>query len=200
MNKIIIATGNKNKQSEIETLMQDCNLKFCSQQDLGINSCDEPFDTFVENALAKARHVSKIAGLPAIADDSGICVDVLNGKPGIHSARFSAPKATDSKNIKKLLDLLKNHNNRKAHFHCSIVFIKNHLDPEPFIAEGLWYGEILKEMRGSHGFGYDPIFFDYKTEKSAAEINSEIKNRISHRGQALQKIKQRLKIVYDQNK
>ena len=197
MAKIIIATRNSKKLSEIEVLMKDAKLEFCSQLDFDLKSCDEPYDTFIENALAKARYASKNTGLPAIADDSGICVDILKGKPGIHSARYAGKSATDEKNIKKLLKVLNDEINRKAHFHCSIVFIRNHLDPEPVIAEGFWYGEILKEMKGSNGFGYDPIFLDYKTEKAAAELNSKVKNRISHRAQALQKLKLKLKMIYD---
>ena len=197
MAKIIIATRNSKKLSEIEVLMKDAKLEFCSQLDFDLKSCDEPYDTFIENALAKARYASKNTGLPAIADDSGICVDILKGKPGIHSARYAGKSATDEKNIKKLLKVLNDEINRKAHFYCSIVFIRNHLDPEPVIAEGFWYGEILKQMKGSNGFGYDPIFLDYKTEKAAAELNSKVKNRISHRAQALQKLKLKLKMIYD---
>ena len=197
MAKIIIATRNSKKLSEIEVLMKDAKLEFCSQLDFDLKSCDEPYDTFIENALAKARYASKNTGLPAIADDSGICVDILKGKPGIHSARYAGKSATDEKNIKKLLKVLNDEINRKAHFHCSIVFIRNPLDPEPVITEGFWYGEILKEMKGSNGFGYDPIFLDYKTEKAAAELNSKVKNRISHRAQALQKLKLKLKMIYD---
>ena len=197
MAKIIIATRNSKKLSEIEELMKDVKLEFCSQLDFDLKSCDEPYDTFIENALAKARYASKNTGLPAIADDSGICVDILKGKPGIHSARYAGKSATDEKNIKKLLKVLNDEINRKAHFHCSIVFIRNHHDSEPVITEGFWYGEILKQMKGSNGFGYDPIFLDYKTEKAAAELNSKVKNRISHRAQALQKLKLKLKMIYD---
>ena len=136
MAKIIIATRNSKKLSEIEVLMKDSKLEFCSQLDFDLKSCDEPYDTFIENALAKARYASKNTGLPAIADDSGICVDILKGKPGIHSARYAGKSATDEKNIKKLLKVLNDEINRKAHFHCSIVFIRNHLDPEPVITEG----------------------------------------------------------------
>lgn len=197
MTKIIIATGNKKKLSEIVTNMKDCKLEFCSQLDFGLKSCDEPYNTFVENALAKARHASKNTGLPAIADDSGICVDALKGNPGIHSARYAGISATDSKNIEKLLGALEDEENRKAHFHCSIVFIRNFLDPEPIITDGFWFGEILRERKGSNGFGYDPIFLDYKTEKPAAELSNKVKNLISHRAQALQKLKLKLKMIYD---
>jgi XTP/dITP diphosphohydrolase len=197
MQKIIIATNNPKKLAEITDLMGMSNVQFCSLSDLNIESCTEPFDTFIENALAKARHASKKTGLPAIADDSGICVDILEGGPGIHSARYAGPAATDKENIIKLLDTLSNEANRKAHFHCSMVFIRHYLDPEPLITEGIWAGEILKNPRGANGFGYDPIFLDYKTEKSSAELEFDIKNRISHRAQALQKLTHKLKMIYD---
>jgi XTP/dITP diphosphohydrolase len=197
MQKIIIATNNPKKLAEITDLMGMSNVQFCSLSDLNIESCPEPFDTFIENALAKARHASKKTGLPAIADDSGICVDILEGGPGIHSARYAGSAATDKENIIKLLDTLSNEANRKAHFHCSMVFIRHYLDPEPLITEGIWAGEILKNPRGANGFGYDPIFLDYKTEKSSAELEFDIKNRISHRAQALQKLTHKLKMIYD---
>ena len=197
MQKIIIATNNPKKLAEITDLMGMSNVQFCSLSDLNIESCPEPFATFIENALAKARHASKKTGLPAIADDSGICVDILEGGPGIHSARYAGPAATDKENIIKLLDTLSNEANRKAHFHCSMVFIRHYLDPEPLITEGIWAGEILKNPRGANGFGYDPIFLDYKTEKSSAELEFDIKNRISHRAQALQKLTHKLKMIYD---
>ena len=150
----------------------------------------------MENALNKARYASKAANLPAIADDSGLCVDALNGRPGILSARFSGEGANDKKNNDKLLSLLKNKKNRKAHYYCSIVFIKSFDDPEPIFLEGVWQGEILFSPRGNNGFGYDPIFLDFKTDLSAAELSAELKNKISHRGQALQKLKHKLRILY----
>ena len=153
--------------------------------------------TFLENALNKARFASKATNLPAIADDSGLCVDVLNGMPGVLSARFSGKEANDKKNNDKLLSLLKNEENRRAHYYCSIVFIKTYDDPQPLILEGIWHGEILFSPRGDNGFGYDPIFLDFKTDLSAAELSAELKNKISHRGQALQKLKHKLKILYD---
>ena len=164
---------------------------------LNIGQAEEPYGTFIENALTKARFASKATNLPAIADDSGLCVDVLNGKPGILSARFSGEGANDKKNNIKLLDLLKNKKNRRAHYYCAIVFITSYDDPQPIIAEGIWQGEILSFPKGKNGFGYDPIFMDFKTDLSAAELDFNLKNKISHRGQALQKLKHKLRMLYD---
>jgi XTP/dITP diphosphohydrolase len=196
--KVVLATNNSKKLNELQAIMQEFGFELIPQSHFNIGSAEEPFDTFIENALAKARFASEKTNLPAIADDSGICVDALNGAPGIFSARFSGKNATDEANNIKLLNLLKDEKNRKAHYHCSIVFIKEPKDPQPIICEGQWFGEILKEPKGSQGFGYDPIFLDYKSEQSAGELTPEIKNRISHRGHALQKLKQKLKIIYDQ--
>ena len=200
MQKIILSTNNNNKLKEIEALLSDLAIETIPQSTLKIGIAEEPFSTFVENALAKARFASKASNLPAIADDSGLCVDVLNGMPGIISARFSGEFSDDKKNNKKLLNLLEKEKNRKAHYYCAIVFIEFAEDPQPIIAEGIWQGEIFLEPKGSEGFGYDPIFLDYKTDLSAAELSAELKNRISHRGQALQKLKHKLKILYGYKK
>ena len=196
MQKIILSTNNGKKLAEIESLLSDLSVETVPQATLKIGVAEEPFDTFIENALAKARFASNAANLPAIADDSGICVDALNGMPGILSARFSGDLTDDKRNNKKLLELLKDEKNRKAHYYCALVFIRSPKDPQPIIAEGIWQGEILLGPQGKNGFGYDPIFLDYKTDLSAAELTPELKNRISHRGQALQKLKQKLKILY----
>jgi len=196
MQKIILSTNNSKKLAEIESLLSDLSVETVPQATLKIGVAEEPFDTFIENALAKARFASNAANLPAIADDSGICVDALNGMPGILSARFSGELTDDKRNNKKLLELLKDEKNRKAHYYCALVFIRSPKDPQPIIAEGIWQGEILLGPQGKNGFGYDPIFLDYKTDLSAAELTPELKNRISHRGQALQKLKQKLKILY----
>ena len=198
MNKIVIATNNEKKLNEIETILGDLNIQVIPQSHFKIGESEEPFNTFIENALIKARYASEKTGLPAIADDSGLCVDILGGKPGIYSARFSGSPKSDENNNLKLLEVLKDKNKRKAHYYCAIVFIKSPNDPQPIIAEGIWQGEILEIPRGKNGFGYDSIFLDYKTDLSAAELSANIKNKISHRGQALQKIKQKLKIIYDQ--
>jgi XTP/dITP diphosphohydrolase len=196
MQKIILSTNNSKKLAEIESLLSDLSVETVPQATLKIGVAEEPFDTFIENALAKARFASNATNLPAIADDSGICVDALNGMPGILSARFSGELTDDKRNNKKLLELLKDEKNRKAHYYCALVFIRSPKDPQPIIAEGIWQGEILLGPQGKNGFGYDPIFLDYKTDLSAAELTPELKNRISHRGQALQKLKQKLKILY----
>ena len=198
MNKIVIATNNEKKLKEISTILEDLNIQAIPQSHFKIGESEEPFDTFIENALIKARYASIKTGLPAIADDSGLCVDTLKGKPGIYSARFSGSPRSDENNNLKLLDLLKDKYNRKAHYYCAIVFTKSSDDPQPVIAEGIWQGEILKTPRGRNGFGYDPLFLDYKTDLSAAELSAKLKNKISHRGQALQKIKQKLKMIYGQ--
>ena len=196
MQKIVLSTNNGKKLAEIESLLSDLSVETVPQATLKIGVAEEPFDTFIENALAKARFASNASNLPAIADDSGICVDALNGMPGILSARFSGDLTDDKRNNKKLLELLKDEKNRKAHYYCALVFIRSPKDPQPIIAEGIWQGEILLGPQGKNGFGYDPIFLDYKTDLSAAELTPELKNRISHRGQALQKLKQKLKILY----
>ncbi|MGE4596383.1 MAG: RdgB/HAM1 family non-canonical purine NTP pyrophosphatase [Methylophilaceae bacterium] len=196
MQKIILSTNNEKKLAEMQLLLNELPIEAIPQS-LGIGIAEEPYDTFIENALAKARFASKATNLPAIADDSGLCVDALNGGPGIFSARFAGDPSNDYKNNLKLLQLLDGKKNRKAHYYCAIVFIKSPLDPQPLIAEGIWQGEILLNSRGENGFGYDPIFLDYKTDLSAAELNPELKNRISHRGHALQKLKQKLKILYE---
>ena len=196
MNKIVIATNNKKKLNEIVTILENLNIEAIPQSYFKIGESEEPFNTFIENALIKARYASKKTGLPAIADDSGLCVDILKGEPGIHSARFSGLPKSDENNNLKLLEVLKDKYIRKAHYYCAIVFIKSTDDPQPIIAEGLWQGEILEIPRGKNGFGYDPLFLDYKTNLSAAELSTEIKNKISHRSQALKKIKQKLKIIY----
>ena len=197
MQKIILSTNNEKKLAEMQLLLNDLPIEAIPQSSLGIGVAEEPYDTFIENALAKVRFVSKATNLPAIADDSGLCVDALNGLPGIFSARFAGDPSNDYKNNLKLLQLLDGKKNRKAHYYCAIVFITAPLDPQPIIAEGIWQGEILISPRGKNGFGYDPIFLDYKTDLSAAELNPELKNRISHRGHALQKLKQKLKILYE---
>ena len=200
MEKIVIATSNEKKLEEIKCLLSSLPIEIIPQSNFGVKSCEEPFNTFIENALVKARFASKHTKLPVIADDSGLCVESLGGQPGILSARFAGAKKNDNDNNEKLLNNLENKNNRRAHYYCAIVFIRNDLDPQPIITEGIWHGEILKEGKGNNGFGYDPIFKDFKTDLSAAELSPELKNRISHRGQALQKLKQKLTILYEEKR
>ena len=194
--QIVIATSKAKKLIEIQSILNDMSVEILPQSHFKIEASEEPFHTFVENALIKARHASRLSKLPAIADDSGICVDALDGKPGVLSARYAGEPSSDEKNNEKLLKSLENESNRKAHYICVIVFVKHEMDPEPIIVEGIWHGEILKVPRGSGGFGYDPLFLDHMTEKAVAELATDIKNRISHRGQALQKLKLKLNQIY----
>ena len=194
--KLVIASGNKGKLRELEHLLAPLGLEIIPQSALNVPEAEEPHATFIENALAKARHASKITGLPALADDSGLCVDALQGAPGVISARYACENAdtpkSDKRNNEKLLKVMAKEKNRHAHFYCVIVLVRHENDPEPIIAEGIWSGEILTELKGSDGFGYDPLFLDAKTGKTVAELPLEIKSRISHRGHAMTKLLQKL--------
>ena len=194
--KLVIASGNKGKLRELEHLLAPLGLEIIPQSALNVSEAEEPHVTFIENALAKARHASKITGLPALADDSGLCVDALQGAPSVISARYACENAdtpkSDERNNEKLLKVMVNEKNRHAHFYCVIVLVRHENDPEPIIAEGVWTGEILTELKGNDGFGYDPLFLDAKTGKTVAELPLEIKSRISHRGHAMTKLLQKL--------
>lgn len=192
LSKLILATGNTGKLREIQHLLQALNIEVLSQSNFSVPEAEEPHCTFIENALTKALHASQHTGLPALADDSGICVDALHGAPGVLSARFAGEPKSDARNNQKLLEAMAGEQNRLAHYYCVMVLVKFPDDPQPLIAEGIWQGEILKEPRGNGGFGYDPIFLDAKTDKTGAELPLEIKNRISHRGQALTKLVHKL--------
>jgi len=196
-NKLVIATGNQGKLREIQHLLSPLQIEIIPQAAFNVPECAEPFCTFIENALAKARHASKHTGLPALADDSGLCVNALQGAPGVLSARYAtepvvSKMSQDERNNQKLLTVLADEKNRHAHFYCVVVLVRHEHDPEPIIAEGLWTGEILNEYRGNEGFGYDPLFLDAKTGKTIAELPLEIKSRISHRGHAMAKLLQKL--------
>ena len=188
MQKLVIATGNPGKLREIQHLLQPLGITVMPQSDFAVPEAEEPHVTFIENALAKARHASRLTSLAALADDSGICVDALQGAPGVLSARYAGEAKSDLHNNLKLLDALRGEKNRHAHYYCVMVLVRHADDPQPLIAEGSWYGEILDKPRGDGGFGYDPIFLDAKTERTGAELPLEIKNRISHRGQAMAKM------------
>ena len=194
--KLVIASGNKGKLRELEHLLAPLGLEIIPQSTLNVPEAEEPHATFIENALAKARHASRITGLAALADDSGLCVDALQGAPGVISARYACENAdtpkSDERNNAKLLKVMANEKNRHAHFYCVIVLVRHKNDPEPIIAEGVWTGEILTELKGNDGFGYDPLFLDAKTGKTVAELPLEIKSRISHRGHAMTKLLQKL--------
>jgi len=184
--KIVLASGNAGKLREIKRILADLGVEIIAQSELGVSDADETGGTFVENALIKARHAAVATGLPAIADDSGLVVDALGGRPGVHSARYSGAGATDNSNIDKLLDEMKRvpAGERRAAFHCCACFVTPD-DTSSLIAEGRWEGVILGERRGTEGFGYDPVFFDPECGRTAAELGPEQKNARSHRGNAL---------------
>ncbi len=188
--KLVLASGNPGKLREIGSVLSPLSFEVVSQASLGIAEAPEPHDTFLENALAKARHASRAAGLPALADDSGLCVEALDGEPGVHSAYYAGREgdreARDRRNNEKLLLSLKE--KRKAYYYCVMVLVQRADDPRPLIAEGLWRGEIARAPRGTGGFGYDPLFYVSKLRKTAAELDPAEKNRLSHRGQALKKL------------
>ena len=199
MKKIVIASNNVGKLNEIGAILTPLDIEIVAQSMLGVPEAGEPHLTFIENALAKARHASRHAGLPALADDSGICVDALNGAPGVHSARFAGTPAgggrdsQDERNNRKLLELLANEPNRRAHYYGVIVLTRHADDPQPMICEAEWQGEIVKTPRGSGGFGYDPLFLIPGLRRTAAELAPEHKNRVSHRGLALAALAARLR-------
>jgi XTP/dITP diphosphohydrolase len=188
--KLVLGSGNPGKLREIGALLAPLSLEVISQGDLGIADGPEPYDTFLENALAKARHASRATGLPALADDSGLCVEALGGEPGVHSAYYAGREGDreerDARNNKKLLSNLGEH--RRAYYYCILILVQRPDDPRPLIAEGLWRGEIARAPRGANGFGYDPLFHLPVLGKTAAELDPAQKNRLSHRGQALQKL------------
>ena len=194
MKKLVIASNNQGKLREIQSLLAPLNIEVLPQSHFNIAEAAEPHCTFIENALAKARHASLQAGLPALADDSGLCVNALQGKPGVQSAYLGGEEKNDVKNNQTLLNMLVKEGNRAAYYYCALVLVMSHDDPQPMIAEGIWAGEILTAPRGTGGFGYDPIFLDTASGKTGAEISAEVKNQISHRGQALQQLMQKLKV------
>ncbi len=195
MNKVVLATSNPGKVRELSTKLAEFGMDILAQSEFGIESAEETGLTFVENALIKARHASRMSGLPAIADDSGIAIDYLNGQPGIFSARFAGADATDSDNIDKVLTQLKGvpKQQRDAAFHCVLVYLRHAEDPVPVICQGIWQGRILETKLGEQGFGYDPIFWSPEFDCSAAQLSKEEKNAVSHRGKALQKLFTRLR-------
>ncbi|MBA2411735.1 MAG: RdgB/HAM1 family non-canonical purine NTP pyrophosphatase [Burkholderiaceae bacterium] len=193
--RIVIASNNPGKLRELTALLSDSAYQIVPQQELGVEAAAEPHSTFVENALAKARHAAVATGLPALADDSGLCVDVLHGAPGVLSARFAGEPGDDERNNLELLRRLAGATNRRAHYTCVLVALRFSDDAEPVIVEARWHGEIvtdMRAMRGNGGFGYDPLFYLAQLAKTAAELDSECKNRISHRGVALAAMKSKL--------
>jgi XTP/dITP diphosphohydrolase len=192
MPKLILASNNAGKLREFQALLAPLQYEVIPQGDLGIPAAPEPFQTFVENALAKARHASALSGFPALADDSGICAHALQGEPGVRSARYAGDDANDLANNQKLIAALADYPQRSAHYVCALVMIRNADDPEPLIVQTQWYGEIIAEAKGNHGFGYDPHFYLPELGKTAAQLEPAIKNQISHRGLALQNLLRQL--------
>jgi XTP/dITP diphosphohydrolase len=193
MKQLVLASSNPGKIREIAALLSPLRVEVLPQSHFSVTDADEPHPTFIENALAKARHAARHTGLPALADDSGICVHVLGGAPGVHSARLAGDPRSDQRNNERLLELLAEHADRSAHYYCVLVLLRHADDPQPLIAEGEWHGEILRAPRGSGGFGYDPLFLDPARSLSGAELPMEEKNRISHRGQALRRLAEHLR-------
>lgn len=185
--KVVLASGNKGKLTEFRQLFLNSNIELVTQDSLGIESPEETGLSFIENALLKARYASKLSGLPALADDSGLSVDALRGAPGIYSARYAGAEATDQDNVNKLLSELSSVDaaSRQARFHCVLAFVRYAEDPVPVIAQGYWEGSILFEPSGKEGFGYDPIFYVESQQCSAAQMEKATKNTISHRGMAM---------------
>lgn len=200
LNKLVLASSNPGKLREISAVLAPLGIEVVPQSQLGIADAAEPFGTFIENALAKARHAARLARLPALADDSGLCAHALGGEPGVHSARYATVAGTtpgreeqDRRNNLKLVQELRDQPERSAHYYCVIVLVRHAEDPEPLIAEGSWSGQIIAAPRGTNGFGYDPHFLLPDLGLTAAEMTAEQKNLVSHRGKALRRLMARLK-------
>lgn len=194
MKQLVLASNNAKKLKELEALLSPLGIAVIPQGELGVSEAEEPHCTFIENALAKARHAAAATGLPALADDSGLCVAALGGAPGVQSARYAGEPKSDARNNEKLLAALAGQTDRRAHFVSLLVLVRHAEDPQPIIAEGEWHGEILPAQRGEGGFGYDPLFLDPASGQTAAELPPAVKNQRSHRGQAMQKLLERLAV------
>ena len=192
--KLVLASGNAGKLVELRRLLGDAGFELHAQSEFGVDDAEETGLTFVENAILKARHAARATGLPALGDDSGLCVDALDGAPGLYSARYAGTHGDADANIDKLLATLDGVPDvqRTARFYCVLALLRHAEDPQPVIAEGLWEGRILSARRGGGGFGYDPVFLDPTRDASAAELEPALKNRISHRGLALAALRERL--------
>ncbi|AZQ84934.1 MAG: XTP/dITP diphosphatase [Cognaticolwellia sp.] len=190
MTTIVLATGNQGKVNELASLLAEQHIEIKPQSEFNVSEVAETGTTFVENAIIKARHAAKITGLPAIADDSGLEVDALNGAPGVYSARYAGENASDDDNTNKLLSALEHvtDEHRSARFHCVLVYMRHENDPTPLICHGVWQGSIGREKLGAEGFGYDPVFWQEDHQMTSAQLPRALKNQLSHRGQALQKL------------
>ncbi|HSB48372.1 MAG TPA: RdgB/HAM1 family non-canonical purine NTP pyrophosphatase [Burkholderiales bacterium] len=193
MRKLVLASSNPGKLREFRQMLIPLGLEVVPQSELGVPEADEPHGTFVENALAKARLASRLTGLPAFADDSGICAEALGGEPGVRSARYADGgegdrAGQDRRNNEKLVAALRGAANHRAHYYCVVVLVRHPADPEPLIAEGRWNGEVIESPRGTGGFGYDPHFLVPELGRTAAELPPEEKNAVSHRGTAMRRL------------
>lgn len=188
MKKIVLASNNAGKLAEFQALLSTLDLDVRAQGEFNVPEAEEPYPTFVENALTKARHAARLTGLPALADDSGVCVNALGGAPGVYSARYAGEPKSDQANNLKLQEDLASHTDRSAYYYCVLVYVRHADDPQPVIAEGLWHGEIATAPSGEGGFGYDPYFYLPSLQKTAAQLTSAEKNAQSHRGQALREL------------
>ena len=193
MDKLVLASGNAGKLKELSSLLAPLGIEVLPQSAFNVSEAEEPHPSFVENAIAKARHAARATGLPALADDSGLCVDVLGGAPGVLSARFAGEPKSDARNNALLLERLAGEPNRHARFYCALALVRHADDPQPIIACGEWHGKILEAARGQGGFGYDPLFLVPDLDQTAAEIDHELKNVLSHRGNAMRQLLDRLR-------
>ena len=193
MDKLVLASGNAGKLKELSSLLAPLGIEVLPQSAFNVSEAEEPHPSFVENAIAKARHAARATGLPALADDSGLCVDVLGGAPGVLSARFAGEPKSDARNNALLLERLADEPKRGARFYCALALVRHADDPQPIIACGEWRGEILETPRGQGGFGYDPLFLVPDLDQTAAEIDHSLKNVQSHRGSAMRQLHERLR-------
>ena len=195
MQKLVIASNNPGKLREFQFLFQPLGIEVLTQAQMGIDEAEEPHPSFIENALAKARHVSRLSGLPALADDSGICVAALNGAPGVLSARYAGDNPrSDARNNEKLLQVMNGVVDRRAHYYCVLALLRHVGDPQPLVAEGEWHGEIARQLIGDGGFGYDPLFWLPELGKTSAQLEREQKHTISHRGKALRVLMEKMQV------
>ncbi len=191
--RLVLASNNAGKLKEFAQLLEPIGFELHPQGEFGVPEAEEPYATFVENALAKARHASRLTGLPALADDSGVCVNALGGAPGVYSARFAGEPKSDARNSEKLVAELAAHADKSAYYYCVLVYVRHADDPQPVIADGRWNGQIIDTPRGSNGFGYDPHFLVPELGLTTAELDPERKNAMSHRGQALRALVEKLR-------
>lgn len=192
MHKLILASGNVGKLNELGALLSPLGIELHTQHEFSVTEAEEPFFTFIENALAKARHAARCTGLPALADDSGLCVNAFGGAPGVQSARYAGEPKSDERNNQKLVLALSNVEDKSAYYYSVCVLVRHAEDPQPIIAEGRWNGEICAEPRGTNGFGYDPYFWLSELGKTAAELLPDEKQRLSHRGIAMRQLLNKL--------